>query len=224
MPEIVHGGAGAGAVAAAAAVYLALQKGGKGVQQFLCPFFRCTVVLTHFGSAVSEQAQKLGVFPIVVFHGGEIFLCRAELFGEEIFLHGGKGVGSTGGAGAVEAEVIVFSALCDVIALCQQVHEGSGDKPDVTDGGGHFVQLGFHDGFDLCPEIVHSLTGSDLFEGFVDDLREGEGADIGDIRTGAGNDELPAGGNRIVDGVFVGIAQLFKTGNDDIVVGILREA
>ena len=59
---------------------------------------------------------------------------------------------------------------------------------------------------------------------FVDNCREAERIEVGNICAFSGNDEFPARRNNIVEGIFLRISELYKAVNDYIVIAILRKA
>ena len=149
---------------------------------------------------------------------------------KDIFLYRSQGVCRCGKACAVEAVIVVYTAERDIFSLFHAAfhHQGKEGRGVNIKIFRVFTHL-FHSAADfrlyLIPDrlIVRRLRKS------ADDdvshyLGKAECVDIWNLHAFAGDDELPAGRHGIISGIFCPVSKSFQTGNDYVVIGILRKA
>ena len=147
-----------------------------------------------------------------------------------ISLHSGQGVRGSGQTGAVDAVVVINAALRKIPAIFQaalhhQGEEGGGIEIHGPDSGADPAGLPA----DLLADMGKQRR---IVRGIHQMIRNGsaggsgkrKGVDVDDLHPPLWNDELPAGGDGVIAGVFQGIAQGGEAGNDHIIVGILGKA
>ena len=124
----------------------------------------------------------------------------------------------------MHTEVIVFCPVRNVSAAVQQIQERRGNKPYIVyrihNGRRFSADFSGNGNF----QILHGGTVVQCADGSVHAERVGKRADVGDFHTFLRDDELPAGGDGIICGVFRCIPQTDQRRDHHVVIGILWEA
>ena len=163
--------------------------------------------------------EQFGVVrPIAVERGEEAF-GRYGLFVIDVFFHRRQSVRGRCDPAAVQTEIVVF------LGIAEQVHEGGWQEPNIFDRC--HLALAFR-----LDRLFHGLEQSFKVparrqvcaQHFIDQFREVDRADVGNVVADLRDDEFPAGGDHVVDRVLVVIAEFLQTFDHNVVVGILREA
>ena len=164
----------------------------------------------------------------ILFHGIQQIRAGYLTGIKDIFLHRSQGIRSRGKPCAVEAVIVVDAAERDVFSLFHAAFHHQGEE-----GGGVNVKI-----FRVFTHPVHPAADFSLYlfpdrfivrrlgQGADDDvsycLCKAECVDVGNLHALAGDDEFPAGCHGIISGVLRPVSKPFQTGNDHVVIGILR--
>ena len=149
---------------------------------------------------------------------------------EYIFFDGRKGISGCGKAGPVKTIVVVNTAEGDVPSVFQTAihHQGKERSRENVKVFGVFTHL-IHPFLNL---FCHGLkeggivggVGQMSGNGFAHNIREAQRIDIGNFHSSSRYDEFPAGRHGIIACILRAVAQFFKSRDNHVIVGILREA
>lgn len=237
VPKIIHRRTGSGSKNAAARVASPFPGIGEIGEKPNGQRVRFRLVVSHFREP-SGSSEEFGGFreprgvEIRVENGDETFRRNAFFFENEPFDRE-KRVDRRRDAGSVNPEIDVFSAGRRVASrfdapVAKERNERARENVETFERLGDFVG---------AAEKLRSKEREKRFEvivlsrlrrfrgskGRVDRRRERNRRDVRNVASDAGNNKFPTCGDRVISGVGEVVPEFDESGNDDVVVGVLRK-